>query len=127
MNHQDKKDGQFFFHGGWCWMRHPSRNIGNAIPVFMYEAEGVRYYVPLDPSEGGELVWDERDDEWEMIVPPMASSLIDAAPLLYEALERYMRACPADEDTTKEFQAATNFARCALSHARGEAKGDGDE
>jgi hypothetical protein len=56
-----------FFNGGWCWMTHPSRNIGNPIPVFMYEVAGTRYYVPLDPSEGGELCWDERDEEWTVV------------------------------------------------------------
>jgi hypothetical protein len=61
-----------FFHGGWCWMSHPDYNYGNAIPVFMYEVDGERFYVPLDPSEGGELVWDERDAEWEITRGPMA-------------------------------------------------------
>lgn len=56
-----------FFDKGWCWMAHPDWNNGNAIPVFMYEANGDRFYVPLDPSEGGEFSWDERDDEWEII------------------------------------------------------------
>jgi len=63
-----------FFDGGWCWMSHPDRNIGNAIPVFMYEADGTRYYVPLDPSDGGELVWDERDAEWEMVQGPIVDA-----------------------------------------------------
>jgi hypothetical protein len=22
-----------FFDGGWCWMSHPSINVGNAVPV----------------------------------------------------------------------------------------------
>lgn len=56
-----------FFDKGWCWMSHPDWNNGNAIPVFMYEANGDRFYVPLDPSEGGEFSWDERAAEWEMI------------------------------------------------------------
>jgi hypothetical protein len=68
-----------FFDKGWCWMAHPDYNIGNPVPVFMYEADGERFFVPLDPSEGGEFVWDERDDSWEMVQPPMADEETDTA------------------------------------------------
>lgn len=48
------------------------------------------------------------------------AALIAAAPDLMAALEWYMRVCPADEDTTPAFQAATNAARAALAKARGQ-------
>ena len=64
-------DGQFF-DGGWCWMSHPDWNIGNAIPVFMFEANGTRFYVPLDPSDAAEYEWDKRSEDWQMVRPPMA-------------------------------------------------------
>lgn len=48
------------------------------------------------------------------------ASLIAAAPDLLAALIEYMRVCPADEDMTPAFQAATNAARAAIAKAHGE-------
>lgn len=71
-----------FFDMGWCWMRHPDWNEGRAIPVYMQMNGPVRMYYPLDPADATDFEWDRRDDEWEMIVPPLAASLVDAAPAL---------------------------------------------
>ena len=46
--------------------------------------------------------------------------LISASPDLLAALVEYMRTCPADEDLTPAFQAATNAARAAIAKAIGQ-------
>lgn len=56
-----------FLDDGWCWMTHPSYNCGNAIPVYMAEINGTRFYHPLDPSDATEFEWDRRDDEWKIV------------------------------------------------------------
>jgi hypothetical protein len=80
----ESSDSQFF-DGGWCWMTHPSRNDGNAIPVKMQIVDGVRYYYPFDPTDATDFEWDQRDDEWEIVSPATADS--DAAFAL-DALRR---------------------------------------
>ncbi len=83
------------FDGGWAWMAHPERNDGNAIPVKMKVVDGVRYYIPLDPTGATEFEWDRRDDEWQIVVPPIAAVISDvempeAAAHIYPSdLERF--------------------------------------
>jgi hypothetical protein len=49
------------------------------------------------------------------------AQLIAAAPELLAAAQRYMELCPADEDTTLGFQAATDALRAAIAKATGAA------
>jgi hypothetical protein len=125
----EKTSDTQFFDGGWCWMAHPHWNNGNAIPVKMHAANGVRYYVPLDPESESDFEWDERDDEWEMVSSPLAFSAIDAAGDLLAVLRRFdyfrdaflSHAYDANSTTVREL---FDDARAAIAKAEGRATGE---
>ncbi|NSX18130.1 hypothetical protein HTY52_28920 [Cupriavidus taiwanensis] len=58
---------------GWAWMRHPTRNGGEPIPVKIVNSpdDGSKWFIPFD-EDACEFEWAERDEEWEILAVPPA-------------------------------------------------------
>ncbi len=93
-----------FFNGGWCWMTHPDYNDAKPIPVWMLEVDGVKFYHPLDPSDATDFEWDRRDEQWQIVVPPLGAHLLEFAVEL-------LRSAKAVVDYLDSFQPEDNPVR----------------
>ncbi|NSX15007.1 hypothetical protein HTY52_13065 [Cupriavidus taiwanensis] len=67
---------------GWAWMRHPTRNGGEPIPVKIVNSpdDGSKWFIPFD-EDACEFEWAERDEEWEILAVPPATGADDATRL----------------------------------------------
>lgn len=66
----------------WRWMRHPTWNYGEPIPVQVWReaSTGVVYYRPFD-CRAQDFEWDLRSSDWKEIVPAPQSPAVDGATL----------------------------------------------
>lgn len=101
---------------GWAWMRHPTRNGGEPIPVKIVNSpdDGSKWFIPFDEN-ACEFEWAERDEEWEILATPPATSADDAkrsedmGAILYE-----------DVIDAARYRALRDTAIRVQSYARGE-------
>lgn len=68
--------------GSWRWMRHPTWNYGEPIPVQVWReaSTGVVYYRPFD-CRAQDFEWELRNSDWEEIAPAPQSPAVDGATL----------------------------------------------
>jgi hypothetical protein len=113
-----------FFDGGWCWMRHPEYNDGNAVPVYMEQVDGGRWFRPCAPEYAQECEWDRRNDEWEMVEGPMAQS--DAAFDLFCARAAGGHLASRVDELTAEVESLRAALSAPAPAPAGEAKKDSE-